>query len=516
MSNRLQNTTRNSIYNCINMFSQIILGFVARSVFIYTLDKAYLGVSGLFGNILGILSFSELGIGTAIGFSLYKPLAENDIEKIKSLMALFKKAYCAIGFTVLGIGCMLIPWLPYLTKNESGLSHIAFYYLIFLFDSAIGYFFSYRTTLLSCDQKAFRLTKINTISRYVITLLQILVLVTLHNYTLYLLIDIGIRLLVQFYCMYIVKKQYPYLNDKNIKPLPKEEKQNLIKNVRALMIHSLGYISITQTDNIIISSFIGLETVGIVSNYALITTYLSNFINTLLNGAVASFGNLIAKENKEVQLSVYQKFRFLSHWLNGWMATGFLVLSTRLVTLMFGADYALPWPAVLFMAMVVVIRGELNPMMSFREAAGMFNRDKYLALCESVINLVVSIIAVQKLGIVGVYLGTVTSALFTIVVRWYVLYPVMFPEKSNTLFSGTAKYLIGICASCGVCYTASHTVFFAATWGNFIGMLTLCVLVPNVIYWLLNRNSEEMRYYLMLSKKAITAIRAKLRLGSRS
>lgn len=513
MASRLQNTTRNSFYNCVNMLSQIVLGFLARSVFIYTLGKDYLGVSGLFGNILGVLSFSELGIGAAIGFSLYKPLAENDTEKIKSLMALFKKAYSIIGFTVLGIGCALLPLLPYLTKSDSQTrlagNEIAFYYLIFLFDSAIGYFFSYRTTLLTCDQKAFRITKINTVARYVITLLQIFVLLTLHNYTLYLVLDIGIRLLVQIYCLYVVGKLYPYLREKNVAKLPKEEMQGIWKNVRALMIHSLGYISITQTDNIIISSFVGVDTVGVVSNYVMFTTYAGNLINTVLNAAVASFGNLIAKESRDTQISVYKRFRLLSHWLNGWMAIGFALLSTRLITLLFGADYALMWPVVLLMALVLLLRGELNPMMSFREAAGLFDKDKYLALCESILNLVVSVIAVQRMGLVGVYLGTAVSALFTLVMRWRVLYPVMFGDKNGVLLRGTVKYFIGAGLSFGFCALASATVFSAGTWASFVGLTVLCVVVPNAVYYMLYRRGEELAYFLTLGAKALRAVSKK-------
>lgn len=497
-SERLQNTSRNVFHSAVNMLSQIVLGLVARAVFVYTLGKAYQGVSGLFGNILGVLSISELGIGAAIGFSLYRPLAQNDVEKIKSLMRLYRRAYWLIGCFVAVAGTALIPFLPYIINNTTHLPHITFYYCLFLFDAAIGYFFSYRTTLLTCDQKAFRLTKLNTVSRYVITLLQIAVLRVFGSYTLYLLVDIVLRLAVQIYCAVLVGREYPYLRDKAVRPLEKEERGAITQNVKALMIHTLGQISITQTDNIITSAFISLEMVGIASNYVMLTTYAGNFVSMIVNSAVASFGNLIVKEDKHVQLRVYQNFRFVSHWLNGWLAVGFSLLATRLLTLLFGASYALPQAAVLLMAASLFLRGELNPMMAFRTAAGAFDKDKYLALAESIINLAVSIIAVQYLGITGVYLGTVVSALFTLVARWRVLYGYLFEGGSRALLSGTLRWVGGTAAAFGLCLLLSQTLCAANTWASFAGLMLGCVLIPNLVYLLLNAGKPEFLYYRSL------------------
>ena len=158
---RLKNSAKNILGSFGNNFVASLLGLISRTVFIYTLGADYLGLSGLLSNVLGFLAIGELGIATAIGFSLYKPLAEKDYKSISTLMSVYRKAYSVIGVIVLLAGIILFQFLDFFVPVEQQPDGTTFAYFAFLINTVIGYFLSYKTTLISSDNQAFRLIPIN-------------------------------------------------------------------------------------------------------------------------------------------------------------------------------------------------------------------------------------------------------------------------------------------------------------------------------------------------------------------
>ncbi len=502
---RLKNTAINAAYSYLYQLLYMAIGVVSRLIFVRYLGRDYLGVNGLFSNILGVLSISELGVGTAIGFALYKPLAQNDKEKIKSIMALFRKAYFAIGSFIAVAGLILVPFLPYIIKNTTGIENLSLYYILYLINTVSGYFLSYKTTLLTSDQKEYMLKKTQMIGTLAIALVQMLVLAATRNYLLYLLSDVLIRLVMQVVMQRTADRQYPFLKKEKAEKLPRQDVQVIVRNVKALMIHNLGEVSVSQTDNLIISGFISLEMTGIVSNYVMFTTYANLFIVTALSAAIPSVGNLIAKESDEAKLAFFKTYRLLAYWLYGWMSLGFIYLSTPLVKLVFGADYVLAQSAVVLMGLVFFLRGEGSAIYNYKIAAGIYNEDKYLAFIGGIINLIASVVAVKYLGVAGVYLGTVIYSLFVVVARDIIIYRRAFGKRWLSVLSGTVRYVLFFGLSAFACSSLLHFIPEMG-WGGFGIKLAILVVVPNAVLFLLEGRSPEFRYYLSIAGQTIAKL----------
>jgi len=335
---RTTSAAKNIVWGYIGNFATMITSFLSRTVFIYTIGVTFLGINGLFLNILGVLSFSELGIGTAMNYSLYKPVAEGDTEKIKSLMHLYRSAYRLIALVVTVFGLVLLPFLPYIIKGEEGIRYIPIYYLIFLFNTVSSYFVTYKYGLINAEQKGYLLTNINSISSFAIALIQIFVLLIFRNFLLYLLVQAVAQLIQKVFTASYINKKHPYLSEKNVQKLEDSEKQALKTNVKALIVHKIGDISVYQTDNILISAFINVTLVGLISNYNLLLSTVTGFSSIIFNSLTAGFGNIIATESKEKQLQIFNVYHFLGFWLYGFIAICFIVLVQPFITLWIGAD----------------------------------------------------------------------------------------------------------------------------------------------------------------------------------
>jgi len=291
---RLRFTAKNILSGYIFNTVSTLLRFVSRTVFVLYLSAEYLGVNGLLASVLGVLSFAELGFGTAMNYSLYKPIADNDTEKIKSLMHFYKNAYRIVAVVVTVIGLAIFPFLNVIVKDPGDVGNISTYYLVFLFNTVTSYFVSYKFCIVNAEQKNYIFSYIRTISTTLTTVLQIIVLVVFKNFLIYLLTAAAVELIQKVFITIYLNKKYPYLLDKDIQKLPKEELGTIRKNVKALVWHKIGEISVYQTDNIIISAFINVLTVGYLSNYNLVITSVSGFITIIFKSATASLGNTIS------------------------------------------------------------------------------------------------------------------------------------------------------------------------------------------------------------------------------
>ena len=296
-----------------------ILGLVCRMVFTRTLSADYLGVNGLFTNILTMLSLAELGIGTAIVYALYKPLAIDDHDKVASLVKFYGKCYQIIGIIVAVMGIVLMPFLDLLITEQPAIKESLYLiYGIYLFNTASTYFFSYRSSLLMAAQQNYIVTGINYLITILQSVLQMIWLALTHEYIGYLVIQASGTLIYNFTISYMAKRKFPYIIGNDIKPLEKKEKRSLIRNVRALIVWKLSGLLVNSTDNIIITYFNGLATVGLSSNYTLLSTTLNSLLNQLFNGITASVGNLNAIESKKKKISMFYSINLANFWLFGW------------------------------------------------------------------------------------------------------------------------------------------------------------------------------------------------------
>lgn len=289
-------------YSVLNMltglggyFLNTVIGYICRIIFVRCLAAEYLGINGLFSNILSMLSLVELGIGSAMGYALYQPLAKDDKEKITSLMALYKKSYNIIGIVVALLGIMMIPLLQYIiVKPQQIVENIYIIYLVYLFNTASSYFFSYRSALLIAAQKNYIVSGVNYAITTIVSIIQIPILLITQNFMIYLICQsIGVFINNVIVSMW-AKHDYPYIEKKNVKPITKKEKRQMAVNIKALTINKIAAMLVNNTDNIVITYFNGLISTGVISNYTLLTGTLGSITSQLFNGITASVGNLNA------------------------------------------------------------------------------------------------------------------------------------------------------------------------------------------------------------------------------
>lgn len=512
---RVKLATKNIAFGYVGQMATALMSFILRHIFILKLTDTLLGVNSLYSNILSLLSMAELGIGTALNFSLYKPVADKNTEKIKSYMQMYRKAYHTIAVVVAIIGVALTPFLRVLAKNADNIQtkDLTFYYLIFLFNTVSTYFVAYKYSLVNAEQKNYIQTNINTITKVITVFFQIIILLVIPNFYIYLLTDACVQLIQKIFVSKYLDDLYPYLRDKDIKPLSTAEHDEVWRKTKALVLHKVGDVARLQTDTLIISSFIDVKEAGHVDNYIMITGTIANFVNIIFNSVISSFGNLIATESKEKQYQLFKVYRFFASWVYGFSAAGFFILVQPLIYLWlvtrFGPEWMLPALAVYLFITDYYFKGDRIVLSNFKTAAGVFEEDKYLALIQGAVNLVISIALVQKIGLAGIYVGTVVSGLIANVTKPIIIYKVCFGKSSISYFADSLKYILTESAVIGLCFLISTVVLKEITIISFIIMFVIVCVLFNGIFFIIFRNTDEFNYLYGIIKGKIKSIGAK-------
>ena len=504
---RIKSATRNIAFGFIGQAATLILSFALRTIFIMHLSEDLLGVNSMYSNILSLLNMAELGIGTALNFSLYGPVARGEKEKIKSYMQLYRKAYRVIATVVAVVGLLLVPFLKYLAKNPGDVSErdLTLYYLIFLFNTVSSYFVAYKYSLVNAEQKNYIQTNILTITKIVTVSIQIAVVVITENFYLFLLTDAAVQLVQKIFVSIYLDKKYPLLKEKNIEPLAKAESDEVWNKTKALVFHKVGDVARLQTDAIIITSFIQVKMAGYVDNYNLVLNSVSNFVNIIFNSVISSFGNLIATESKQKQYEMFKVYRFFASWIYGYSCVGFMILLTPLIRIWIGDKWVLVPAAVYCILTDYYFKGDRIVLSNYKTAAGVFEQDKYLALIQGAVNLVLSIALVQTpLGIVGIYIGTIVSGLIANITKPIIIYRACFDMDASSYFIDSFKYIASLLFVLLSCHFISLKVLSNLNIFTFLIMAVIITVVFNGVYFILYGRSEEFKYlYGKLREKLV-------------
>lgn len=484
---------KNIFYGYISTIITSLFAIVCRTVFVYTLGADYLGVSGLFTNVLGILSFTELGIGSAINFSLYKPIAENNKEKIKSLLALYKKAYRLIAVIITIIGIIIVPFLNYLVNTDISMSEIRIFYLIFLFNTVSSYFVTYKTSYVSALQKEYIVTNTTMLGTIATNLLQVLFLIIGGNYLGYLLIAAVVGVMQKIVTVIYLNRKFPILIEEDVHPLDVETKKDIWKNVKALIIHKIGDISVNQTDNIIISAFVNTTAVGLVSNYTTLNALISTFTNGFFGSFTASFGNMLAKESVEKQRKIFDVYDLLGFWIYGFVLIAFVTLSQPFIILWLGKDLLLDNTTMILYFVSLYFTGITVIPYHFKVAAGRFDEDKWVAFSQAIVNLVVSIGAIKVIGMPGIFVGTIISRLIVVVVRPYIVFKYVLRENILKYYIRLMERTIIAFGLILIMWNIKQIILSEVTIIRFGIMCIVTLIIPNLFFVILFGRSEEFR-----------------------
>lgn len=508
--------TNHSIKNIsIGVLSQVvivIMGFISRKVFIDSLGADYLGINGLLTNVLSMLVLVEGGIAISIVYNLYKPLAENNKAQVISLIQLYKKAYGILAIITLLISVGLYPLLVSLMKDGGdSIPYLVIIYSLFVAKNVISYLNAHKWSLINADQKGYVLEKWNLIFRVSTILARIFILILTKDYILYLAVELMIYAIQNIMNGKIVNKRYSYIKTKEKYPLDKNTKDNIVKNVKAMFLSNIGSYIVFSTDNILISSFVGVVAVGLYSNYTMIVQQLSALVKPVLSGIGASVGNLIATEKSDKNFAIFKISYLVNFWIFSLCVIFLFNLLQPFISWWLGEKFLLSHLTFVLILINFYLTGMSSSIITFKNKSGLFSQDKYAALIQGGINLIASIILVKSLGLAGIFLGTTISTIAT--VFWtqpIIVYKNVF-KKSFLSYYTKYGYYVFLTVTAGYVTTNVCNVFAnGVTFLSLVERGLICLVIPNIIYILIFYKTQEFTYLKNVAGGVLSGLKVKL------
>lgn len=491
--NRTRNASRNIIFGLIQRIYQLLVPFAMRTAMIYWLGVEYLGLDGLFTSVLSVLNLAELGVGSAMVYSMYKPVAEEDNKTICALMKLYKIYYRIIGFVVLVGGLVICPFVPKLISGDlpNGLN----VYVLFLLNLAatvLSYWlFSYKNSLLQAYQRADVVSKVTMIVNTVRYILQFVLLFLLHNYYIYLIVTLGSQAAVNIGTAIVVDKMFPDFQAKG--DINDKEKRSINRRIRDLFTAKIGSIVVNSVDTLVISACLGLTVLAVYQNYYFIITALLSIVNILIYSCTSGIGNSIITETKQKNLNDLKTFTLIITAVSCFCMSCLLNVYQPFMKIWVHKDELIfDYPAVICFSVYFFIV-EINTLLNnYKDAAGIWHEDRFRPLVTAGVNLALNLIMVQFWGVYGVLLSTVISMVF-------VGMPWLFANLFTTIFEKRMmgeylKKLFGyITVAAIVAFLSTMICRFISAQGIFAILINvlICASLTVAVFCLLYRKTDE-------------------------
>lgn len=496
---RTVNATRNIFFGTVLKVYQIIMPFLMRTAMIYLMGVEYLGLNSLFTSVLQVLNLAELGVGSAMVFSMYKPIANDDKETICALMRLYRTYYHVIGLVIAVIGVVLTPMIPNLIKNDVPADiNVYVLYLMNLGLTVLSYWlFAYKNSLLQAHQRSDIISKVNLITNTIQYGVQLATLVLLKNYYVYIIVALATQAMTNIITAVVATRMYP-----NYKPEGNLDK-NVIKyincKIKDLFTSKIGYVIVNSADTIVISAFLGLTTLALYQNYFYLFTSIAGIITIIFNSVSAGIGNSIVVDTQEKVFNDFKKFTFIISWIAGFCCTCFLCLYQPFMELWVGKDLLLDFNIVICLVVYFFIY-EINMLMNaYKDAAGMWHEDRFRPLVTALLNLTMNIILVQVIGLYGIILSTVLSMLF-VGIPWLIhnLFTVIFDRKyMKWVVRRIIVYAFVSCIVASITYFICSLIHLSV-FSTFVVRLVICLIVSNAFLMLLYHRLPEFKQSIKL------------------
>lgn len=501
---RIGNSVKNLTTGIMYKVLVLLTNFLLRTVIIYKLGVEYLGLGSLFNSILTVLNLTELGFSSALVFSMYKPIADDDVNTICALMCYYKKIYRIIGMLILILGICILPFIDKLIFGgvPKGIN-IYYLYLISLSGTVITYFmYAYRNCLLMAYQRNDISNIINIIFCIPQTILQIFIIWKYKNYYVYMLITPIFMAIVNIGTAIYVKKIFPqYIPKGNVK---REMLLEIKQKVRGLFVYKIGNVVSGSVDNVVISAFLGLNVLGIYNNYYYIVNTLFGFFLIYYNAISAGIGNSVALESKEKNFKDFKKLLFIQGWSVGWCSICLVCLFQNFMSIWIGTKLMLP-DEIVFCFVIYFYVWKIQDIVNvIKEAVGMWNQDKWRPLISSSVNLGLNLLLVNKCGLYGVILSTVAASLL-VGLPWAsrVLFKNYYEKSTKIYYLLLLKYTVITLMSGSVTY-AVCSLLPRYGWKSMIEKLLICITLPNIFYYFIYRNNEQFKAIKVMVKGYIS------------
>ena len=508
---RTSKSIKNASISFITYTLTVFISFIAQRIFIFLLNEEYLGLNSLLSNIISILSIAELGIGEAIIFNLYNPISKNDYNQINKLLKFYKKSYQFIAAIIFILGLCLITFLGFFVGNLSINVNIQIVFILFLLQTVFTYLFSYKRSILFATQNNYIITIVHFIYVIFLNVFQLSILYFTRDFYLYLIIKIIFTIVENIIVNFIANKKFSYLDDNFTDKLDKETEKDIYNRIKALMLHKVGGAVVNGTDNLFISKFINVVTVGLYSNYFLIINSVRTLFSQILNSITASVGNLLVESDSNKSFDIYKKIRFLNFIVSSFTSICLLLLLQPFIVIWLGDKFLLS-----YIVIVILIINHYQKMMrscndTFMVAAGICVENRFVPILESILNIIFSYIFVKIFGLAGVFMGTIISGL----ALWCYSYPkFVYKKLFNRSYLDYAKetlgYILLFILLAGGTYYLSTFFVFNNVWIQLFVNALIAVIVPNVILVILFWRTEEFKYFFNLGMNILSKIKNKI------
>ncbi len=505
--------TTNTIYNFISsMGGQLInlfMQFVVRTFFIRYLGKSYLGIGSFFSNILQMLSLVELGIGSAILYKLYDPLAHEDHHRITLLMKFYRWAYRGIGVAVTLIGLLLIPFLPSLIKDYQkitalGLS-VPFVFLLYLFKTASSYLFvAYKSAIIKADQKEYLVTVLNYVTTVISGIVQIISMILFGSYTLYLIIGILQVVIQNILAGVLASRMYPYIDEKTPDSISREEVREIFNDCSALFLYKMNAVVMKATDNIVLSIMMGMDAEALYSNYYIFYTTINTLFNKLYNSVSHSIGNLHITHDTDHEYEVFEAVMAVSTILGATAFVGIGVCANEFISAWIGKDWTLAQPFSFLLGMELYTLSIRAALSKYRTTMGLFRQSRLRPVMGMLVNLAVSVLGVKLWGIPGVLIGTIAADWTTFM--WldpYIVHKYGFENKRpvKVYYVKFIRNFLAALALFALCYFLCTNLFVNHGFLSVAVHAVICATLSVSLYYLIYIRGKEGVYLQKLGVK---------------
>lgn len=498
---RIKNTSRNIAYGTALQILKLIVPFVMRTAMLYLLGIEYLGLNSLFTSVLSVLNLAELGVGSAMVYSMYKPIVDDDTDKICALMQLYKIYYHIIGIVVCVLGLLLMPFIPKLIRGEIPPDiDVCVLYLLNLAATVSSYWlFAYKSSILQAHQRNDVISKASLITESIKYFIQFLTLMLFRNYYLYVVIILAAQIFNNVLTAVFAEKMYPDYRAGG--HLPKEERTSINHRIRDLFTAKIGTVIVYSSDTIVISAFLGLRVLAVYQNYYYLFTAVTSLVTIIFTSVRAGLGNSIIVDNKEKIFMDFKKLLLLIAWIAGFCSTCFLCLYQPFMELWVGKELLMDFGVVICLVVYFFVHCINIFLNSYKDAAGMWHEDRFRPLVEAVTNLALNVVLVHYIGLYGIVLSTIMSML--LVAPWLIhnLFSLIFEKNCLKIFLERLGYYIFVT---GIVITISYYIC------GFVRMpliyvivvrLGICLTCTNLLFWFFYGKLPEFKQCLAMANR---------------
>lgn len=501
MGDRVHRSVMNIKVGMLFYVLSLFLAFFSRKVFLDCLGTEFIGLTGMLQNIMKFLSVAELGIGISIVYFLYKPLQENNHEKINEVMSMLAYLYRCIGFIIGGAGLIISLFFPWWFGNlTTGLLLVYFAFYSFLGSSMVGYIFNYRQLLLSANQKQYVVNAYFQTINIVQNLTQILLAYYYRNLYLWVVVGLVFTVIGCIVLNYRIRKEYPWLcinlreGRKNLRKYPE-----VLKKTRQIFVLRIKDFILNRSDELLVGAFVSVTQVAFYGNYMIIINKLIYLYNILGDGMSAGVGNLIAEGNENNIMKVFWEMTATRFFILGMIIYPLIMFIQPLISCWVGPEYQMSALIAYLLIFIFFLRQQYNTVYLFVGSSGLYG-DVWTSWAELIINITVTLALAPFFGIVGILLGKIIS-MFYFYVFWkpYYLFSQGFHKSVWDYWHPMFRYygLFILFAAISVALKYLLVDQYVSSWATLIGCGIAVVPLLLLLYFLiLFVGTRGMKYFV--------------------